>query len=190
MGHVQLGGPHAGGDAAEHAALFADAQLLQLHGGTWRRDPARPAPADPSRALLRAPHAANSAAPREASGTLPGGLLIYMRGELRPRSPSGPSPLSTPRPPPRRRDRGEPALVEARDGAAFARGGWGWRGAGRLRRIGRRLARGLRRPACPPLPPGPSYPRGGWAACAQFLSCALGACRRRRCRRHGPRRLR
>lgn len=130
MGHVQLGGPHAGGDAAEHAALFADAQLLQLHGGTWRRDPARPAPADPSRALLRAPHAANSAAPREASGTLPGGLLIYMRGELRPRSPSGPSPLSTPRPPPRRRDRGEPALVEARDGAAFAQGGVGMEGRG------------------------------------------------------------
>lgn len=43
MGHVQLGGPQAGGDAAEDAALLADAQLLQLHGdacGVQRRAPA------------------------------------------------------------------------------------------------------------------------------------------------------
>ncbi|XP_060103348.1 bifunctional phosphoribosylaminoimidazole carboxylase/phosphoribosylaminoimidazole succinocarboxamide synthetase [Heteronotia binoei] len=31
MGHIQLRGPQAGGDAAEHAALLPDAQLLQLH---------------------------------------------------------------------------------------------------------------------------------------------------------------
>ncbi|XP_068260251.1 bifunctional phosphoribosylaminoimidazole carboxylase/phosphoribosylaminoimidazole succinocarboxamide synthetase [Nyctibius grandis] len=72
MGHVQLGGPHAGGDAAEHAALLADAQLLQLHGaaGTWRRGPRPPAP------LWRLPRASAVAArsqQRAARGRRRGG---------------------------------------------------------------------------------------------------------------------
>lgn len=122
MWHVQLGGPHAGGDAAEHAAFFADAQLLQLHGGTWRRDPARPAPADPSRALLRAPRAANSAAPRGAAGSLPGGLLIYMRGGALASLPARPllrSPPPAPPAPPRLRGAD---IGRGADGAALARG--------------------------------------------------------------------
>lgn len=156
---------------------------MAARGGGARPDPLRRIP--PARSYGRR---AQPTAPRRAEPRVPcrAASSFTCVGGLRPRSPPG--PLFALHPPPRRRDGGEPALAEAWDGAALARG-WGWRGAGRPRRVGRRLARGLRRPACPPLPPGPSYSCGGLAACAQLFSCALGA-RRRRSHRHGPRRLR
>lgn len=169
MGHVQFGGPHAGGDAAEHAAFFADAQLLQLHGGTWRRGPARPAPADPSRALLRTPRAANSAAPRGAAGTLPGGLLIYMRGGPPASLPARP-PLRSPppAPPPGRRGAGIGRGV----GRGSARSGVGMEGRGsappRWAAIGAR--------ASPPRLPAPSAGpflllRRAGRVCSALLLC-------------------
>lgn len=136
MGHVQLGGPHAGGDAAEHAALLPDAQLLQLHG-TWRR-----AARAPLCRLPRAPAGAARSQQRRAARSR--------------RSPTGAGPSFTygGRAGPRRRlarPLPAPAPRQARDparavlaGARFVREvkGRGESGAGRGAAIGRRAGRG------------------------------------------------
>lgn len=103
MGHVQLRGPRAGGDAAEHAALLPDAQLLQLHGAGstwWRGGPARspgPAPAAPARCCRRRaqPTPRSARGSRWPAGRLPPSFT-YGGATPQPR----PAPPPPPAPPP------------------------------------------------------------------------------------------
>ncbi|KAM6132691.1 LOW QUALITY PROTEIN: bifunctional phosphoribosylaminoimidazole carboxylase/phosphoribosylaminoimidazole succinocarboxamide synthetase [Pterocles gutturalis] len=156
MGHVQLRGPHAGGDAAEHAALLPDAQLLQLHGagGTWRRGPGPPCGG--SRALLPAPRATNPTAPRGAAGSLPARPPSFTYG-------GAPGPTTPPRPPPLR-----PLPSQARaPGPADPAGGClpvGWR------------ARGVE-DHWPGSGPGPCLQRGGGGSGSSRRAAETGVAR-------------
>lgn len=105
VGHVQLRGPRAGGDAAEHAALLPDTQLFKLHGAGstwWRGGPAPapapgPAPAAPARCCRRRAQPTAPLRPGIPVARRAPPALIYIRGgdtAAPARSAASPGPAS------------------------------------------------------------------------------------------------